>query len=109
MLRLEGYEVWAAHSADEGLTLAQTHRPHAIILDLRMPLTSGLQFLRADSRDSRPRPTRRSPSSPATTTWTKPSRDEIKALGAELRYKPLWLEELVTLARELLTRARQTK
>ena len=27
---------------------------------------------------------------------------EIKALGAELRYKPLWLEELVTLARELL-------
>jgi hypothetical protein len=27
---------------------------------------------------------------------------EIKALHAELRYKPLWLEELVTLARELL-------
>ena len=47
MLRLEGYEVWAALSADEGLTLAQTHRPHAIILDLRMPLTSGLQVLRA--------------------------------------------------------------
>ena len=47
MLRLEGYEVWAALSADEGLSLAQTHRPHAIILDLRMPLTSGLQFLRA--------------------------------------------------------------
>jgi hypothetical protein len=27
---------------------------------------------------------------------------EIQALGAELRYKPLWLEELVTLARDLL-------
>ena len=27
---------------------------------------------------------------------------EIQALGADLRYKPLWLEELVTLARELL-------
>jgi hypothetical protein len=27
---------------------------------------------------------------------------EIHALGAELRYKPLWLEELVTLARELV-------
>src|SRR5437867_11896785 len=47
MLRLEGYEVWAALSADEGLTLAQAHKPHAVILDLRMPLTSGLQFLRA--------------------------------------------------------------
>ena len=40
-LRLEGYEVWAALSAEEGLSLAQTHQPHAIVLDLRMPLTSG--------------------------------------------------------------------
>ena len=47
MLRLEGFEVWAAHSADEGLVLAQTHRPHAVILDLRMPLTSGVQVLRS--------------------------------------------------------------
>ena len=46
-LRLEGFEVWAALSAEEGLDLAQTHQPHAIVLDLRMPLTSGLQFLRA--------------------------------------------------------------
>ena len=46
MLRLEGYEVWSALSADEGLQLAQAHHPQAIILDLRMPLTSGLQFLR---------------------------------------------------------------
>jgi hypothetical protein len=29
--------------------------------------------------------------------------NEIRSLGAELRYKPLWLDELVTLARELLT------
>ena len=28
---------------------------------------------------------------------------EIRDLGAELRYKPLWLEELVTLARQLLS------
>ena len=47
MLRLEGFEVWAAHSADEGLSLAQSHRPHAVILDLRMPLTSGVQVLRS--------------------------------------------------------------
>jgi hypothetical protein len=31
--------------------------------------------------------------------------DEIRALGAELRYKPLWLDELVTLARESADRA----
>ena len=28
--------------------------------------------------------------------------NEIRALGAELRFKPLWLDELVTLARDML-------
>jgi CheY-like chemotaxis protein len=100
-LRLEGYEVWAALSADEGLNLAQTHRPHVIILDLRMPLTSGLQFLRAiraipDLTNT--------PVAIVTGDYylDEAQAAEIKALGAELRYKPLWLEELVTLARELL-------
>lgn len=100
-LRLEGHEVWAALSAGEGLGLARRHHPHAIILDLRMPLASGLQLLRAIralpgfeqtpvaivSGDYRMNPDLAS---------------DISLLGAELRYKPLWLEELVTLARELL-------
>ena len=101
MLRLEGYEVWAALSADEGLSLAQTHRPDAVILDLRMPLTSGLQFLRA---------IRAIPGLTGTPVaivtgdyyLDDAQSNEIRELGAELRYKPLWLEELVTLARELL-------
>ena len=100
-LRLEGYEVWAALSAEEGLTLAQTHQPHAIVLDLRMPLTSGLQFLRA---------IRAIPGLAITPVAIVTGdygledevRDEIRALGAELRFKPIWIEELVTLARELL-------
>jgi len=100
-LRLEGYEVWAALSADEGLSLAQTHQPHAIILDLRMPLTSGLQFLRA----IRAIPSLTSvPVAIVTGDYylDETQASEIQALGAELRYKPLWLEELVTLARDLL-------
>jgi two-component system OmpR family response regulator len=101
MLRLEGYEVWAALSADEGLTLAQTHRPNAVILDLRMPLTSGLQFLRAIR--AIPGLTH-TPVAIVTGDYylDEAQASEIKALQAELRYKPLWLEELVTLARELL-------
>jgi DNA-binding response OmpR family regulator len=101
-LRLEGYEVWAGLSAEEGLALAQTHQPHAIVLDLRMPLTSGLQLLRA----------LRAIPGLATTPVAivtgdygldDEMRDEISALGAELRFKPIWIEELVTLARELLS------
>ena len=100
-LRLEGYEVWAGLSAEEGLDLAQTHQPNVIVLDLRMPLTSGLQLLRA---------IRAIPGLSSTPVaiitgdygLEDEMRDEIKALGAELRFKPIWIEELVTLARELL-------
>jgi DNA-binding response OmpR family regulator len=101
MLRLEGFEVWSALSADEGLTLAQAHSPHAVILDLRMPLTSGLQFLRAIR--AIPGLTH-TPVAIVTGDYhlDKAQEDEINALGAELRYKPLWLEELVALARDLL-------
>ena len=104
--RLEGYEVWAALSADEGLSLAQTHRPHAVILDLRMPLTSGLQFLRAIR--SIPGLTK-TPVAIVTGDYylDEAQSNEIHELGAELRYKPLWLEELVTLARELLNGSNQ--
>src|SRR5688572_9877341 len=102
MLRLEGYEVWAALSADEGLALAQKHGPHAIILDLRMPLTSGLQFLRAIRGI---RGLAHIPVAIVTGDYylDEAQAAEIQSLGAQLRYKPLWLEELVTLARELLS------
>ena len=100
-LRLEGYEVWAGLSAEEGLSLAQMHQPNVIVLDLRMPLTSGLQLLRA---------IRAIPGLASTPVaivtgdygLEDEMRDEIRALGAELRFKPIWIEELVTLARELL-------
>ena len=66
-----------------------------------MPLTNGLQFLQAIR------------AIPGLTTTPvaivtgdyhldEAQAADIRALGAELRYKPLWMEELVILARELL-------
>src|SRR5215468_2066137 len=46
MLRLEGYQVRTAVSAETGLREAEHSHPDAIILDLRMPLVDGLGFLR---------------------------------------------------------------
>ena len=46
MLRLEGYQVRTAVSAETGLREADRSHPDAIILDLRMPLVDGLGFLR---------------------------------------------------------------
>ena len=101
MLRLDGFEVWAALSPAEGLSLARRHRPHAVVLDLRMPLSSAVPWLRSIREipgfDSVP---------VAIVSGDyllgEQFAEEILALGGDLRYKPLWLDELVCLARDLL-------
>ena len=87
--------------ADEGLVLAQTHRPHAIILDLRMPLTSGVQVLRSLRAIPEMQHT---PVTIVTGDYylAESQTSEIRSLGADVRFKPLWLDELVTLARDML-------
>jgi DNA-binding response OmpR family regulator len=101
MLRLEGYQVRTAVSAEKGLQEAYQSHPDAIILDLRMPLVDGLGFLRRlRSRDEH------STTPVAIVTGDYFLDDavsaELRELGAELRFKPLWLEDLVGLARNLL-------
>ena len=101
MLTLEGYDVKTAFNAQKGLELAHERLPDAIILDLRMPLVDGLGFLRQfrviDARRT---------TSVAIVTGDYFLDDavarELRELGAELRFKPLWLEDLVGLARNLL-------
>ena len=103
MLRLEGYQVHTAGNAETGLLEAEQSRPDAIILDMRMPLLDGLGFLRRlrAQTDQRSVPV-------AIVTGDYFLDDavstELRALGAEVRFKPLWLEDLVGLARTLLIR-----
>ena len=101
MLRLEGYEVRTAMNAETGLREAEKSRPDAIILDLRMPLVDGLAFLRrlrarVEQRDT--------PVAIVTGDYFLEDQvsAELRELGAELKFKPLWLEDLVGLARHLL-------
>jgi DNA-binding response OmpR family regulator len=101
MLRLEGYQVRTAVSAEKGLLEAERSRPDAIILDLRMPLVDGLGFLRRlRARDDQ----RSTPVAIVTGDYFLDDSvsTELRDLGAELRFKPLWLEDLVSLARNLL-------
>jgi len=101
MLELEGYAVRTAMNAELGLKEASTFQPDAIILDLRMPLMDGLGFLRrlraADTQ-------RQVPVAIVTGDYFMDDRvsSELRQLGAELKFKPLWLEDLVGLARTLL-------
>jgi DNA-binding response OmpR family regulator len=101
MLKLEGFGVATALSAEAGLELAKNVLPDAIILDMRMPITNGLQFLRT---------LRAQPSLSGTPVaivtgdyfLSEPIQHELRSLGASIRFKPLWLEDLIALAKTLI-------
>ena len=102
MLKLEGFEVATALSAEAGLELADSVAPDAIILDMRMPITNGLQFLRL----IRTKPHLVDvPVAIVTGDYflADAIQHELQSLGASIRFKPLWLEDLLTLARTLVS------
>jgi DNA-binding response OmpR family regulator len=104
MLRLEGFQVCTAFTAETGLQQAQTSHPDAIILDLRMPLVDGLGFLRQLRAHESGESHRETPVAIVTGDYFLEDAisSELRELGAEVRFKPLWLEDLVRLARNLL-------
>jgi two-component system, OmpR family, response regulator PrrA len=101
MLRLEGFEVRTAVNAERGLVEADASRPDAIILDLRMPLLDGIGFLRRLRANAEHRGV---PVAIVTGDYFLDDEisNELRELHAELRFKPLWLEDLVGLAHSLL-------
>jgi two-component system, OmpR family, response regulator MprA len=103
LLKLEGFKVAAALDPAVGLQLAEDLAPAAIILDMRMPLISGIQFLRQVRSHAQLGHT---PVAIVTGDCflSDELENELTALGATLRYKPMWAEELVALARTLVTR-----
>ena len=103
MLKLEGFEVATALTAESGLELADAIHPDGIILDMRMPITNGLQFLRQVRQRDRLVDT---PVAIVTGDYFLPDalQEELTSLGASVRFKPLWLEDLIALAKTLVTK-----
>jgi DNA-binding response OmpR family regulator len=100
MLRLEGYAVVTALSAEAALCEMVTTRPDAVLIDLRMPLVDGLVFLRRLRAGE--------------TQWHTPVAivtgdyqleesvlQEVRALDASLYFKPVWFVDLIDIARRL--------
>jgi DNA-binding response OmpR family regulator len=101
MLRLHGYRVETTTNPQAGLEIAAERPPDAIILDLRMPIVGGLEFLRR----------LRAASADRHTSVTFVTGDyfieeeiaaEIKELGAQVCFKPLWIDDLVEVVRAML-------
>jgi DNA-binding response OmpR family regulator len=101
MLRLEGYDVATALSAEAGLRHIDSERPDAVLLDMRMPLVDGLEFL----RELRARETaRRTPVAIVTGDYSLDESivSELGELGATVYFKPVWFPDLMDIAGRLL-------
>lgn len=104
-LTLEGYDVATASSPLEGLQDAEQSPPDAVLLDLRMPFVNGFGFLyrfRAQAAHLH------TPVAIITgdSFLDDSSLTELKQLDAEVMFKPIWVDEVVTLTRHLLEKRR---
>jgi len=106
ILTMEGYDVRTAATAESGLREVETLHPDAIILDLRMPFINGLGLLYGLRAAE---PARQTPV--VIVTGDQCLDDavirELHDLGATVKFKPLWLEDLVDVARSLIQARRQ--
>ena len=101
ILTLEGYEVRMATNAESGLREIESGYHDGVILDLRMPFINGLGLL------YRLRATEMEPQTPVVVVTGDQCLDdsvleELRALGVDVRFKPLWIEDLVDVARSLV-------
>jgi CheY-like chemotaxis protein len=102
MLRLEGYVVRTALNAEAGLTEVHSSTPpDAIIVDFRLPDMDGLEFLRHVRTSS---VTMKTPVAIVTGDYFLDTAipTQLEELRAEICFKPLWLEDLLTLVRKML-------
>ena len=101
ILQIAGFTVRRAVSAPDALRDAVAHPPDAILVDFRMPVMDGLEFLRALRAKPRHRET---PVAIVTGDYQLDERlvSQIRDLGAVIRFKPLWVDELTSLAKQLV-------
>ena len=101
MLHLEGYDVMTAVDTDEALRMIEGAPPDAILLDLRMPMESGVEFLR---RLRAQEASRRTPVAIITGDYfaRETLGDELPELQAYVYYKPVWIADLMAIVERLL-------
>jgi len=103
VLRLDGHNVQVAATAEEALGEVEQERPDAILLDLKMPLINGVGFL------YRLRENPANQDIPVGVITGAPVLDDatvndLRALNAQVWFKPLSIEDIQQVAQTLLTR-----
>ena len=103
MLAAGGHRVTVSESAADALESLAREQPDAVLLDIRMPLVSGVDFLRMLRANEG---AARVPVAVLTGDYFLRDEilEEIANLGALVRYKPLWMDDLTKLMDVLLDR-----
>ena len=101
-----GYQPRPVHSAEEALRQLETSPPDAIILDFRMPMINGVGFLYRLRNQPQYEHT---PVMVVTgESWlTDEVREELRILGAEVRLKPIGVDDLLNWTRVLVAGRRR--
>lgn len=104
MLKAEGYGVRVAPDARSALVEIERRVPAAVVMDLHLPITDGLEVLRelrATARHAH------MPVAMVTGDYLVDERvtRELQVLGARLYFKPLWEEDLIRIVRALVPAA----
>jgi DNA-binding response OmpR family regulator len=105
-LSLEGFQVRTAASPLVGLQELETMPPDAILLDLRMPFVNGFGFLyRLRAQIAH----RHTPVAIITgdSCIDDPAMTELHNLEAEVLFKPIWIDEVISVTRSMLARRRE--
>ncbi len=102
ILKAEGYGVRVTLDAESALLEVERAVPAAVLLDLHLPITDGVEFLR------RLRATARYANVPVAVVTGDYLVDErvareLEMLGAQIHFKPLWEEDLIRIVRDLLS------
>ena len=103
VLRLDGHDVHVAASAEEALAEIGLERPDAILVDLKMPLINGVGFLYRLRQD----PANHEIAVGVVTgapVLDDATVDDLRALNAQVWFKPLSIEDIQRVAQTLLTR-----
>lgn len=102
MLSVSGYEVTVVKSVDGALEAASERVPDVILTDLRMPMVDGMGLLTRVRRDPRLREV-----PVAIVTGDHFLSDEfvgeLRSYGAAVRFKPLFMTDLMELVEGLLS------
>ncbi len=101
LLEKEGYDVSVAHDGQEALDITKKLEPDLILLDLRMPRVSGIQFLQAyDLKNKHPKVK----VVVFSNLDTQKEIDEAYSLGAQKYMLKAWAspKELIKLVEDML-------